>query len=79
MSSNEFLEPVGGDEFHKEKITFVIPDTKYEPFVCVAVYVGQQALCPLGADTLSPCVQQYYSLMYIVIYVALQILLSAVQ
>ena len=48
------------------------------PFVCVAIYVGQQALCPLGADTLSPCVQQYYSLMYIVIYAALQILLSAV-
>ena len=49
------------------------------PFVCVAIYVGQQALCPLGADTLSPCVQQYYSLMYIVIYVALQMLLSAVK
>ena len=66
-----------GDDFHKKK-PLSFPTQNMSSFVCVAIYVGQQALCPLGADTLSPCVHQYYSLMYIVIYVALQMLLSAV-
>ena len=70
-----FMEPVG-DDFHNKKKLSSFPTQNMSPFVCVAIYVGQQALCPLGADTLSPCVQQYYSLMYIIIYVALQMLLS---